>query len=585
VSATAAPDPGAGAGRAGRVLAWAARPWHAPILLALFCLALYLPGIAALPPFDRDEARFVQATRQMLETGDFVQIRFQDEPRHKKPVGIHWLQAAAVAALSDADSTRLWPYRLVSVAGATLGVLFTFLLGATLFDRRTAVLGAAGLAATLLVVAEGHLAKTDAVLFATAAAAAACLARLHAGARAGSGHAGARAGTGGTGRGAALGFWVALGAAGLLKGPVVPAVALLAILALGVTERGRARAWIGRLGLWWGPALAAAIVLPWLVLVSAATDGVFLGEAVRGDLLPKLLGGQESHGAPPGYYLALLPIASWPMFLAVPAGLLLAWRDRRMPAVRVLLAWLVPAWLMFELVPTKLPHYVLPLYPALALLAARAILADNAADDIWHRRLWRAGLGAALVVGIGLGAGLLALGPAVDGRWDPIAAAPLLAALAGAVALAASVHRRVAAAAAAGLTALAVFAAAFALVLPRSDGLWLSRGVARALAGGTDPARVQDTPPVAAAGYAEPSLVFLLGTATMLAPPAAVAGRLAAAPGWVGVVATGEAAAFAAAAAAAGLRVEEVARVAGVNYSRGRRVTLVLVRAPPGPGR
>src|SRR5579864_8437237 len=92
-------------------------------LLVGLCLFLYLPGIASIPPLDRDEARFAQATRQMLQTGDFLRIRFQDEARNKKPAGIYWLQAAAVAALSTPESTAIWPYRLPSMAGALLAVL------------------------------------------------------------------------------------------------------------------------------------------------------------------------------------------------------------------------------------------------------------------------------------------------------------------------------------------------------------------------------------------------------------------------------------------------------------------------------
>ena len=57
---------------------------------------LFLPGFFNIPPIDRDEARFAQATKQMVETRDFVDIRFQDEVRYKKPVGMYWLQAAAV---------------------------------------------------------------------------------------------------------------------------------------------------------------------------------------------------------------------------------------------------------------------------------------------------------------------------------------------------------------------------------------------------------------------------------------------------------------------------------------------------------
>src|SRR6516164_4032417 len=72
-------------------------------VLLLLCLILYAPGLTSIPPVDRDQARFAQATRQMLETGDFIRIRFQ-EVRNKKLIGIHWLQAAAVALFSTPGS-------------------------------------------------------------------------------------------------------------------------------------------------------------------------------------------------------------------------------------------------------------------------------------------------------------------------------------------------------------------------------------------------------------------------------------------------------------------------------------------------
>ena len=64
--------------------------------LVLFSVIAFLPGFFQIPPVDRDEARFAQATKQMLETHEYVDIRFQNEVRYKKPVGIYWLQAAAV---------------------------------------------------------------------------------------------------------------------------------------------------------------------------------------------------------------------------------------------------------------------------------------------------------------------------------------------------------------------------------------------------------------------------------------------------------------------------------------------------------
>src|SRR5262249_6115104 len=75
---------------------------HARAFAVLLTVALlaFLPGFFSIPPIDRDEARFAQATKQMVESGDYVDIRFQDEVRYKKPVGIYWLQAMVVKTAS-----------------------------------------------------------------------------------------------------------------------------------------------------------------------------------------------------------------------------------------------------------------------------------------------------------------------------------------------------------------------------------------------------------------------------------------------------------------------------------------------------
>src|SRR5215472_9572277 len=119
-----------GIGEPGEGLLTRIRPYA---MLCLLCFILYAPGLAAIPPLDRDEARFAQATRQMLETGDFVRIRFQDESRNKKPIGIYWLQAATVATFSSPESAAIWPYRLPSALAATGAVLLTFAFGTRLF--------------------------------------------------------------------------------------------------------------------------------------------------------------------------------------------------------------------------------------------------------------------------------------------------------------------------------------------------------------------------------------------------------------------------------------------------------------------
>src|SRR5689334_381693 len=90
--------------------------WRAYALIALIALASALFGAGAVPVMDRDEARFAQASRQMVETGDYVRIRVQDVERSKKPVGIHWLQAASVHVFEPIAHrvNAIWMYRAPS---------------------------------------------------------------------------------------------------------------------------------------------------------------------------------------------------------------------------------------------------------------------------------------------------------------------------------------------------------------------------------------------------------------------------------------------------------------------------------------
>jgi len=171
----------------------------------------------------------------------------------------------------------------------------------------------------------------------------------------------------------ALLFWAALGGAALIKGPVAPLLALLTALCLTAADRD-AR-WLLDLRPLWGVALLLAMVGPWLFLISRATEGAFLSQSLGHDFLGKLIGAQEGHGMAPGAYTLLLPLTFWPGSLFLAVGLLRGWRERAQPAERFLLAWAVPFWIALELIPTKLPHYLLPAYPALALLAAAALVA------------------------------------------------------------------------------------------------------------------------------------------------------------------------------------------------------------------
>ncbi|HZT51775.1 MAG TPA: glycosyltransferase family 39 protein [Stellaceae bacterium] len=542
------------------MIAAASRGWRPYALLALLCLGLYLPGLASLPVTDRDEARFAQATRQMLESGDLLDIRFQNEARNRKPAGIYWLQAASVAALSTAESDAIWPYRLPSLLGAAAAVLLTFAFGARLVGAEAALLGTGLLAASLGLVVEAHLAKTDAVLLLCAVAAEGALAEIYRGARA------ARW---------PLLFWAAQGAAILVKGPVVPLLSLLTLLALALADR--AWRWLGRLRPLWGVPLACAIAGPWLVAISRATGGAFLGDSIGHDFLGKLLGAQENHGAWPGYYLVLLAITFWPGSLLLGAALGWAWRARRTTEARFLLAWAAPFWLVLELVPTKLPHYLLPAFPALALMAGRSLTATDAAAPRWIVRA----AGAVWSVASLLLAATLALAPPqLEVGVDVAGVAVALVILVYGAGMLRRAWRGLepALAVRACLIALFTLPAALALEAPRLAPLWLSRAAAAMVAREHPPADA----PLSAVGYAEPSLVFLLGTRTELVSPDKAAARVVSARGALALVEGREDQAFRRALGARGWQAKAIERVAGLDYSNGRRMVLTLYRGVPG---
>src|SRR5580704_4823457 len=154
------------------------------VAFLLVCgLLLFLPGFFNIPPIDRDEARFAQATKQMVETGDFVDIRFQDDVRYKKPIGIYWLQAAAVETASalglPGAQLRIWLYRVPSLIGAIGAVLLTYWTALAFVTRRGAILAGLIMGSSVLLGVEARLAKTDAMLLLTVVAAMGAMARVY----------------------------------------------------------------------------------------------------------------------------------------------------------------------------------------------------------------------------------------------------------------------------------------------------------------------------------------------------------------------------------------------------------------------
>lgn len=488
-----------------------ARGWRGYVLIGLIALLSGVFGVARVPPMDIDESRFAQATRQMVETGDYVRIRLQDAERNRKPIGIHWLQAASVN-LFDPFTERLntlWPYRAPSVLGLMLAALATFWGGTPLLGARTALMGAALFAVGLLAGIEGMTAKTDAALVGFTTLAMAALARLRA--------------DGSAPRRHALLFWGALAAGVLIKGPVTPMVAGLTLGALWVWERKAA--WMKPL-LWWpGPVLAAAMAAPWLIAIGVVTQGRFYTELLATELGPKIVGSDHAHGGVPGYYLIFLPLLVFPATYALPAAARVSWRALRAPradpdhgGVRFLIAWAATTFLMFELLPAKLMHYTLPAYPAIALVCACGMMTMRG-------RRWRTSHPIGAVMFAVIGAVMVALmayvatfipGGGDAGLRRAIATGLIGAAIIIAAVVALSVWRRPTARAA--VLVASALALTFGLreqLLPQARNLFVSAETVSALT------RTRLLPRADRAfwvvGYSQPSLVFLTRTSIRLA--------------------------------------------------------------------
>jgi 4-amino-4-deoxy-L-arabinose transferase-like glycosyltransferase len=534
------------------------RPYAVTTLLLVACA---LPGLVSLQPLDRDESRFAQATAQMFESGDFIRISFQDEPRNKKPVGIHWMQAVPVALTGGPEARVIQVYRLPSLLGALLAALATVWIGARMLGPRAGLVAGAALGASLLLSTEAGIAKTDAMLTGLIVLAFAGLVQL-------------RHPAGLTRPGAGV-FWIALALAVLVKGPVAVMVIGPALLLLAVWERDLI--WMKPLADWRWIGAAALVAVPWHVAIWIATDGQFFVDAIGQDLAPKVAGVHENDPVPPGAHLVLSMINLWPGGLLAGFAVWAGWTMRRSREGRFLVAWLVPGWLIFEAAPAKLLHYTLPVIPALVLLGAAGLVRGGWAN-LWARGgglVWAA-LGTLAVAALPV---LVAqeLDPQARGGAQVLSA--LIAVAGGAGLIVAAFGRAVPAAVLLALAALTASVTIKGVFLPSVSALDVSRRTSDALVlAGLHPRLSPGQPgPLVGVGYQEPSLIFLTRSDSALASlPAALA---AARPGSGVVAGRDQAIALEQALLARDLLVRwQPGTIRGLNYSKGDPVELLIGR-------
>ncbi len=342
------------------------------LLLLLLAGVLFSAGLGGYDLWPPDEPRFAEVAREMMQSGDYLVPRVNGEPYKEKPPLLFWLIALASQPAGEVTAVTA---RIPSVLAGILTVLFTYLLGRRLFGPRVAFWSALVLMTAQRVWWQAHFGQIDMLL-------AACL----------TGALLAFASWRDSGRWHYLVlFYVASAAALYAKGPGVLVFPGLLVLTLAWREDEPGH--VVHLAL--GMAAVCLLYAVWLVPARAAASaelGASAGTAMAANLFRQTVGRFAlgvSHANPPWYYLKTLPLDWLPWALFLPWTLLWVWRHRDEGLeTRLLLCWIVPAFLFFSIAIGKRAIYLLPLFPAMSIFIARSILdlVDDPSHTTWRRR-------------------------------------------------------------------------------------------------------------------------------------------------------------------------------------------------------
>ncbi len=349
------------------------------MLLFFGCLLFHLVGTWSLPLIDRDEPRFAEASREMLERGDYVVPFFNNQYRFDKPPFTYWCQALSYRAFGENDFAARFPSAIAAAVAAVLLLAW----GRRLASERTGWWAAIifTLCLQTFVHAKAAVADMWLVLFVTAAHWAAYeLLRDRIGARAERPTSNVQRSTFNEVdvRPSSAWWWLfyfALALAFLAKGPIgwTP---LLTVIAMKLLFRDLRLA--DRIAPLSGMVLMFGIVALWATPALLRTHGDFFRVGIGHHVVERSLVTMEGHGGKSlGWYLLTLPFYFVSVFVSFfPWSIKLPWLTKRLRNQRdatdsYLIAGSAIIFLVFTLVKTKLPHYTLLAFPLLALLLAR----------------------------------------------------------------------------------------------------------------------------------------------------------------------------------------------------------------------
>jgi 4-amino-4-deoxy-L-arabinose transferase-like glycosyltransferase len=333
------------------------------LLLFLFSLAVLLPGTVGVSFVDRDEGWYAQVCREMLESGDWLIPRYLGEVWLAKPPLLYWLVSSSFYLLGLGE----WQARLVPVLATAISVVLMGMLASRMFDRRVGVLAGVLFITCGLPLVVGKMLLTDGPMLTCILA----VVLLH-----------WSMAEGRVTHLRAAGYWLAMGLGILAKGPAVLVFAGGFGLALLCCNGWRGWFWNWRWWVWLP--LSLVVAGPWYVYIFRQAGGTLVNQFLWYEIFSRIVHEPHGHGGPPGAYLLLSIAGLLPWTVFVPGILVEAFKQRKSDQIiRLLLIWLAVPWIILEIIHSKLPHYIMPCYVALAILLARYLEEYLSANKRW----------------------------------------------------------------------------------------------------------------------------------------------------------------------------------------------------------
>ena len=472
-------------------------PWTVAILIALAVMSIYLFMATRTTLWDRDEPRFARATVEMIESGNYLVPTFNNDLWPDKPVMFYWLMSLPIRLFGPTE----FACRFFAAVGTALTCLLTFFVGQRLLGVKAGFWAMVVLASTLMMLCIGTAATADAVLLPFMVAVMAVFVQA-AGSKMHVSH--------------IILMGIALGLGMLTKGPIglfpIPVIAAT----LWLNRGAKAGAWRCLWQVGAALVIGGLIFIAWAIPANNATQGQFLRVFIGRHVLTRAIRPMEHHGGNFLLYLPYYPLViiagffPWTMHLPGTVSALVGRRVGGQYCRALLIGWVVPIVIIMTLAATKLPHYVLFIWPALALAVAGTIVAAqqnkvSAGDRIWLRRgVWFFG---PLAI---TGALVLMIAPwflEIPGlRWSGLASGIVLSIMA-VIAIRQQRADRPQASAKVLLIGMLVFQIPFLFgVLPAVERVKISPPIARAIT-----EKTAKEVPVATYKYAEPTLNFYIG--------------------------------------------------------------------------